>query len=173
MLNELAVPRRNIQHSTFNIRHSTFTIPSVPDPLADLTVYQPNLSPVHLSLPPQTITLGRAADCTVPIRDRFLSRRHAEISYAGGSWIVRDCGSANGTLLNGQRLTGSAVLRPGDRILLGDSEVVFQEQAAAQAHSQLIPIDNSSPAMSYTLRLRDVIEESTPGGARERERTSA
>jgi sigma-B regulation protein RsbU (phosphoserine phosphatase) len=131
----------------------------MPAPLAELTVIQPNLAPVHLSLPPQTITLGRASDCTVPIRDRFLSRRHAEISYASGQWIVRDCGSVNGTLLNGEKLTGSAILRPGDRIVLGDSEVVFQEQAAVQELSQIIPIDSTSQARNYTIRLADVIGE--------------
>src|SRR6058998_52331 len=78
------------------------------------TVYQPNLAPTRLSLPVQTITLGRASDCTIPIRDRFLSRRHAEIIYASGRWQVRDCGSVNGTMLNGSKLTEPALLRPGD-----------------------------------------------------------
>src|SRR5205085_5369970 len=67
------------------------------------TVYQPNLAPARLALPMETITLGRASDCTIPIRDRFLSRRHAEILYLTGQWVVRDCGSVNGTLLNGEK----------------------------------------------------------------------
>ncbi len=72
----------------------------------------------------QTITLGRASDCTIPIKDRFLSRRHAEIQFDAGQWLVRDCGSVNGTLLNGMRINAPMQLKAGDRISLGDSELV-------------------------------------------------
>ena len=129
-----------------------------------MTVYQPNLAPVRMSLPAETITLGRASDCTIPIRDRFLSRKHAEIVFLEGRWVVRDCGSVNGTMVNGTRLIEPAPLRPGDRIILGDSEVVFEE-TAADAPSQLIPIDSDSHARSLAIPMRDVIDE------RGRERT--
>ncbi|HEY3056665.1 MAG TPA: SpoIIE family protein phosphatase [Thermoanaerobaculia bacterium] len=130
------------------------------------TVYQPNLAPTRLSLPIQTITLGRASDCTIPIRDRFLSRRHAEIVYASGRWQVRDCGSVNGTMLNGTKLTEPAVLRPGDRILLGDSEVIF-DSADSDPPPQLVAVDSDSHAKSLVLPLREAIDEID----RSRERT--
>jgi phosphoserine phosphatase RsbU/P len=120
------------------------------------TVYQPNVAPQHLSLPEQTITLGRASDCTIPIRDRFLSRHHAEIVFASGSWVVRDCGSVNGTLLNGTRLAAPTTLRPGDRIGLGDSEIVFH---AEDAPSQLIAIDSSSHAKNLAIPIREAISD--------------
>lgn len=129
-----------------------------------VTVYQPNLAPVKLALPVQTITLGRASDCTIPIRDKFLSRKHAEISYTDGEWLVRDCGSVNGTLVNGTRVVTAAALRPGDRIALGDSEVVF-EDSASEPPSQLIPIDSDSHAKSVVIPMRDMIDD------RGRERT--
>jgi len=44
-----------------------------------------------LALPGRLITLGRANDCTVPIKDRFLSRRHAEIVRDDDDrWFLRD-----------------------------------------------------------------------------------
>ena len=46
-----------------------------------LTVLQPNLAPIDVKQAGPLITLGRATDCTVPIRDRYLSRRHAEIIF--------------------------------------------------------------------------------------------
>lgn len=130
------------------------------------TVYQPNLAPMHVSLPVQTISLGRSSDCTIPIRDRFLSRRHAEISFDDGTWHVRDCGSVNGTLINGSKLSGPAVLKPGDHIILGDSEVVF-EAADSEPPPQLIPVDSDSHAKSLAIPMRDVIAEVDRG----RERT--
>ena len=129
-----------------------------------VTVYQPNVAPVRMSLPVQTITLGRASDCTIPIRDKFLSRRHAEITFSDGRWHVRDCGSVNGTLVNGTKLVAPAPLQPGDRIVLGDSEVVFEE-SASDPPSQLIPIDSDSHAKSLAIPMREMIDE------RGRERT--
>jgi phosphoserine phosphatase RsbU/P len=128
-----------------------------------LTLRQPDASPSTIVLPASsgTITLGRAVDCTVPIRDRFLSRRHAEITFDSGSWILRDCGSANGTLLNGIRLTAPMTLRPGDRISLGDSEVVFGFDLS---QSQLLAVDSTSHATNLAMPLRDAIDDAS--GAR-------
>jgi phosphoserine phosphatase RsbU/P len=130
------------------------------------TVYQPNLAPTRVSLPVQTITLGRASDCTIPIRDRFLSRKHAEITYSAGKWFVKDCGSVNGTMLNGTKLTETSMIRPGDRILLGDSEVVF-DAADSDSPPQLIPVDSDSHAKSLVVPLREALADIDRG----RERT--
>jgi serine phosphatase RsbU (regulator of sigma subunit)/pSer/pThr/pTyr-binding forkhead associated (FHA) protein len=118
------------------------------------TVYQPNFAPAQLSFGAGTITLGRASDCTIPIRDRFLSRHHAEIVYSAGQWLVRDCGSVNGTLLNGSRLSAPTPLKAGDRIGLGDSEVVFQSE---DAPSQLIAVDSSSQAKNLAIPIHEAI----------------
>jgi sigma-B regulation protein RsbU (phosphoserine phosphatase) len=122
------------------------------------TVFQPNSAPLQLALPPSTITLGRASDCTIPIRDKFLSRRHAEINFDGGAWIVKDCGSVNGTLLNGNRLVAPAILKPGDRIILGDSEVVFGA-SDSEPISQLIQLDSDSHAKNLAIPLQKAIDE--------------
>ena len=120
------------------------------------TVYQPNLAPMNLSLPLGTITLGRSSECTIPIRDKFLSRHHAEILFEEGTWKVRDCGSVNGTHLNGSKLAAPTVLRPGDRIGLGDSEVVFEE-TASDPPSQLISIDSDSHAKNLAIPMAEAV----------------
>jgi sigma-B regulation protein RsbU (phosphoserine phosphatase) len=114
------------------------------------TVYQPGIAPQQLALPGDLITLGRASDCTIPIKDRFLSRKHAEIVRDRGTWFVRDCGSVNGTLVNGVKIADPVPLRPGDRIALGDSEVVFH---ADDQPSQLIPIDSDSHATNLAIKI--------------------
>jgi len=98
------------------------------------------------------ITLGRASECTVPIKDRFLSRRHAEVALDRGRWYVRDCGSVNGTMLNGMKVIEPAQLRSGDRIGLGDSEVVFHDDDSS---SQLIAVDSDSPATNLSIAVND------------------
>jgi serine phosphatase RsbU (regulator of sigma subunit) len=116
------------------------------------TVYQPGLSPQQVTLPAENITLGRASDCTIPIKDRFLSRRHAEILNERGTWYVRDCGSVNGTMLNGVKLVETTLLHPGDRIALGDSEVVFHSD---ETTSQFIAIETDSHATNLAISVDD------------------
>jgi S1-C subfamily serine protease len=52
-------------------------------------------------------------------RDLDVSARHAEIVRQGERFVVRDLGSANGTFVNGTRVTGDVVLADGDVIGLG------------------------------------------------------
>jgi phosphoserine phosphatase RsbU/P len=93
---------------------------------AEVTVYSPLFSPARHPLEGGIISIGRASDCTIPIRDRYLSRKHAEIHQIRGAWVLKDLGSANGTYLNGFRVESDQSLKPGDRIRLGDTEIVFE-----------------------------------------------
>jgi sigma-B regulation protein RsbU (phosphoserine phosphatase) len=123
-----------------------------------LKVLQPNVAPLSLELAGPMISLGRAAECSIPIRDRYLSRRHAEIEFASGAWIVRDCGSVNGTLLNGSRLVAATPLKSGDRITLGDTHVVFEPEKSFVSHSRLVALESDSHAKSLVVPMREVVD---------------
>jgi len=127
-----------------------------------LTVLQPNLAPIKVDAQGPLITLGRATECTVPIKDRYLSRRHAEIVYSSGDWVVRDCGSVNGTMLNGSRIVAPVPLRPGDRIALGDSEVIF-EASDISSQSQIIAVDSNSHAKNLAIPIREIDDRARTG----------
>jgi sigma-B regulation protein RsbU (phosphoserine phosphatase) len=126
-----------------------------------LTVSQPDLPPIKINARGPLITLGRATECTIPIKDRYLSRRHAEIAFDDNAWLVRDLGSVNGTLLNGARLHGSAPLRPGDRIKLGDTEILVDVDEHTTSQSHIIALDSESHATALAIPLRDAIEDTT------------
>jgi len=70
-------------------------------------------------------TLGRSRQCEVMVDDPNVSRQHAEIRPRGGSWVVTDLGSTNGSQLNGRRLEQPTVLKPGDEIELGTTTLTF------------------------------------------------
>jgi phosphoserine phosphatase RsbU/P len=123
-----------------------------------LTVMQPNASPVKLDFGGPLITLGRAVECTIPIKDRYLSRRHAEIVSDEGVWKVRDCGSVNGTLLNGVKIGEPIALREGDRIGLGDTQIIFHAEVSTD--SQFIALDSDSHARSIAVPLRQSVDDS-------------
>ena len=66
------------------------------------------------------ITVGRDPGCTVMIEgDTFVSQRHARVFVVDGQPMVEDLGSTNGSFHNGNRLHGSRLLHPGDRIQVG------------------------------------------------------
>ena len=95
-------------------------------PNAEITVQSPFFSSFRKSLEGTQISIGRSPECAIPIRDRYLSRKHAELIATNGIWLLRDLGSVNGTYLNGARVERDVPLKPGDRIRLGDTEIIFE-----------------------------------------------
>lgn len=68
----------------------------------------------------QEITIGRDPHSTVTIDDdTFVSQTHLRIFDVEGQAMVEDLGSTNGSFHNGNRLHGSRLLHPGDRIQVG------------------------------------------------------
>jgi len=89
-------------------------------------------------VPPEGITIGRDAGCTVVIAENAVSRRHAIIIPVGGGYEIRDL-SANGVLVNGIRVEASQYLGPSDVIKIGTEE--FRFHAGAQlAETRRTPI---------------------------------
>jgi hypothetical protein len=61
----------------------------------------------------ERLLVGRAPESDIELCDETVSRRHAELLWRSGTWVVHDVGSRNGTMLNGRRIE-RAQLRPGD-----------------------------------------------------------
>ena len=70
------------------------------------------------------VLMGRASKA-VPLTDYTVSRRHAELRYAGQDWVLEDLKSANGTYLNGKRLERPTRLKDGDQIRMGGTLLVW------------------------------------------------
>lgn len=66
------------------------------------------------------IVIGRSSDLDMVLVEEMVSRRHAQIEMRGGVITIQDLGSTNGTFVNGEKIQ-SAVLREGDRVLVGTS----------------------------------------------------
>ena len=64
--------------------------------------------------------LGRSSE-SLPLTDRSVSRRHAELTPDGDTWWLRDLRSANGTWINGRRVEERVGLRSGDEITCGET----------------------------------------------------
>ncbi len=73
--------------------------------------------------------IGREGDLRIPKIVQSVSRRHAEVQRQGDQWILRDLGSRNGTLVDGQRIT-EIPLEPLHEVRLGDVILKFVDTHA-------------------------------------------
>ncbi len=70
--------------------------------------------------------IGRAEDCNLRPYSDLISRHHCAILVDQGSVLVRDFGSKNGTVINGERVRTEQELKNGDRLQVGDLEFEVQ-----------------------------------------------
>jgi hypothetical protein len=79
------------------------------------------------------LTVGRDAGNDLVLPLQTVSRRHAVIAVDGGRFTIEDCGSFNGTFLNGTRVPPGRPLqlRHADRIQIGSETLLFSCPAEA------------------------------------------
>lgn len=94
-------------------------------------------------------SVGRGNERDLVLSDRQVSRHHATFEQLAGTFLLRDLGSANGTFLNGLRLSGTSAiaLRDGDVIEIGSFRLCFATEVAL-AHATLAPVDET-PGSAY------------------------
>jgi predicted component of type VI protein secretion system len=122
--------------------------------------------------------IGREQDCHLRPNSDLVSRHHCVFTVDDYTVRLRDLGSTNGTFVNGERIQGQVVLKPGDEVSVGKLKfkVVVNQTAAVGAavsdksssSTQLeppsvpeIPIEPepASPAhMDTSLNISDTIE---------------
>ncbi len=81
--------------------------------------------------------IGRSPGSDVVLDDTGCSGRHAIIFWRDGRPWIRDLDSANGTLVNGERVT-EAEIRPGDRIALGRTEISVSDRPPDTADEDIL-----------------------------------
>jgi DNA-binding NtrC family response regulator len=91
--------------------------------------------------PSRPMHIGRGESCEVKLTDPISSRFHAVVYFEEGHWQLRDTGSRNGTLVNGQK-TDHAVLIDQSVIGVGSTEIQLVQ-----------PIDVDLESMSESLTI--------------------
>ncbi len=69
--------------------------------------------------------IGREQDCQLRPNSEMVSRHHCVFSIDDFSVRLRDLGSTNGTLVNGERIRKETILADGDRILIGNLDFLL------------------------------------------------
>jgi hypothetical protein len=88
-----------------------------------IVVTEEGSRPKTYPLSSEAITIGRAPECTVVIKDGYTSQMHTKIFTRDGQWHVMDLGSTNGTYLNRVKVSDPVPIAPGDEIRLGKTVV--------------------------------------------------
>lgn len=83
--------------------------------------------------------IGRADDCNLRPHSDAISRRHCVIIKTDKIVGVRDLKSRNGTIVNGEKITGDKRLRTGDTLVVGplNFEVIIEKTS---------PVEQEAPA---------------------------
>jgi pSer/pThr/pTyr-binding forkhead associated (FHA) protein len=87
--------------------------------------------------------VGRRRDCDLRILSSEVSRRHCLLHIDDGYVNVEDLDSINGTFVNGSRVVGKQLLRPGDHLEVGPLEFVVEYEPPP---GQDLPDHQRSPA---------------------------
>ena len=97
------------------------------------------------------LLIGRARDCDLALVSAHVSRHHARLTPREDSLLLEDLGSANGTLVNDEEVSGQRALHPGDIIRIKDISFRVREsfdhaQSLNSAMNQATVVKSNAPA---------------------------
>ena len=99
---------------------------------------RPNLV---FELDADSYAIGREAGNEIVIEDPQVSRRHAQLTRQGESYVIEDIGSTNGTYVNGKRVTAPVLLSDGDMVGLADTVVLAVQAPLAASQDATVVSD--------------------------------
>lgn len=111
----------------------------LPTPRPDQTVFQPSgKSPAKAITLDTSFPLGNSSiigrdkeRSTVCLPHAQVSRLHAQVTKVGSGFVIADLNSANGTFVNGNRVSLPTALERGDKIVIGPYSLYFDGQTLA------------------------------------------
>jgi hypothetical protein len=123
-----AAPLNNNPPDTLN------SIPVLSDDVVDqqvvptrLVITAGNRKGQELRLDRREITIGRAENADLVIRDEFASTHHAKLVLMNGDWLLQDLNSTNGTYVNGKRVGTPLTIKANTAVQIGNT--VFELRA--------------------------------------------
>ena len=100
--------------------------------MTKISVIENNVPINSISLTAGTVSIGRANDNDVRIKDSTVSSHHAKIVTFYNASYIEDLGSTNGTFVNGKQVK-KHTLKPGDIISLGALNLKVENEEAADS----------------------------------------
>ncbi len=99
------------------------------------------------------VIIGRDLSADILVNDAEVSRHHAVIKFNANGYSIEDLGSTNGTVINGQRITGSQLLMGGELISLGEHiSLVFEPQPVLDPDATIVSNYQVPPVMQQPIQ---------------------
>lgn len=131
------IPREDFKPESVSVETTISGLSSEQTQVLDITKMRERMTPPpdgsiylivdggrHVSLTRPVYTLGRKLDCDIVLSDPCVSRRHAQLRWRFGRYVLYDLGSSKGTVVNGEPIT-EVVLEPGDVLTLGGVDIIY------------------------------------------------
>ena len=85
-------------------------------------------------------SIGREKTCDIVLSDPGVSRDHAVLKRRERGWIIADTASRGGTFVNDLKIEAETALRPGDRIRIGEAQLVLtpRDEPAPEAQKRKV-----------------------------------
>jgi len=117
-----------------------------------LIVDTPENTKFEFLLEAEIITIGRSPTCSLQLESGQVSRQHAELVRQGPTYLLKDLGSSNGTILNGKPVQEPAALINDSVIAIGDFQLTYK---APRVETQITfaLIGQSPPVENHTFVL--------------------
>jgi pSer/pThr/pTyr-binding forkhead associated (FHA) protein len=126
---------------TVDEAHAQSAITPVRD-VARLMITQGNDAGQEIEIRPgKAYTIGRAIDNDVVLTDIAVSRKHFDLRFEDGAWVIIDRGSGNGTVVNGNLEDNPFMLANGDAIEIGNTVFRFDQPNAAPRPQPTMDLD--------------------------------
>lgn len=88
--------------------------------------------------------IGRKPVCGIHLEEKMVSGQHAELNVSNNGVILKDLDSTNGTSVNGNRITETA-LQTGDQITIGNYKMIFVREHGETENPDATMIVGSQP----------------------------
>lgn len=118
--------------------------------MAKLVILSPGMTGRSHELKVDKTTIGRVDDNTFPITESSVSSHHCEVLLRGTDIVVNDLNSTNGTFINGDKIAGEAVLKPGQILRLGQVELRLEVEGMPPAPAAAPAAPNSAAPKKTT-----------------------
>lgn len=126
---------------------------SAPEKVAVRLIFKPGQANVEsFEFTKDEISIGRGKSCDIVLNDKKSSRKNTLIRRAGLQFVIKDLSSANGTFVNGERITEQEL--PGEAMIrIGDVDFEFKatsaDYEAKQRNFLSVPAEQAEPEKPF------------------------
>jgi pilus assembly protein CpaF len=140
-----------------------------------ITVFDKSGETEQLHIDKDEVTVGRLEGNDVVLSKGNVSKQHARFYVKDGKYVVVDLKSTNGTFVNGRKITGPQVVKPTDKIHIGDSilnieappedygDGAGEEQEPEEDSASDAPDEEERPSRSMPASIQNAIRRRAKG----------